>query len=293
MTHTQTLRSAPRFILEERFGVGESPVWDADNARLFWCDIPAGVIHAFTPSSGARQSWTFGEPVPSFGLAQAGRLVVALRNDVILFDPETGARQTVAHIAHAKPNMRLNDGKVGPDGAFWVGSMDMGSDGAPAGALYRVAPDGSVRTIVDGLVISNGLAWNGAATRMYHSDSRGSMWLDCWDFDRATGQPGNRRRLRDNDEATGRCDGGACDTDGIYWSAGPSQSRLNRFSPDGILLDWVELPLTHPTMPCFGGPELRTVFVTSLDSKSPEPGRDGIIAFDVEIPGVPVSRFGG
>lgn len=292
MTHNQKLRSAPRFILQERFGVGESPVWDAENARLLWCDIPAGVIHALDPSSGARQCWTFGEPVPSFGLAQGSRLVVALRNDVILFHPETGTRQTITHIPHAKPSIRLNDGKVGPDGAFWVGSMDMGSDGPPEGALYRVAPDGAVRIITRALATSNGLAWNAPATRMYHSDSRGSMWLDCWDFDPATGQPSNRRRVRDNDEATGRCDGGACDQDGNYWSAGPSKSRINRFSPDGTLLDWVDLPLVHPTMPCFGGPDLRKVFVTSLDSKSEEPGHDGIMAFEVETPGVPISRFG-
>lgn len=286
------MQAQPRFILEERFGVGESPVWDAHGERLFWCDIPLGVIHALHLESGKRQSWFLGEPVGSFGLAQGRRLVVGLRNDVVLFDPETGARERVAHIPHPKPGMRLNDGKVGPDGAFWIGSMDMGSEGPPAGALHRVAPDGSVRTVLEGLVISNGLAWNADATRLYHSDSRGTMWLDCWDFDRATGTPSNRRRLRDHDEATGRCDGGACDRDGVYWSAGPSRGRINRFASDGTLLGWIDMPLAHPTMPCFGGPDLKTVFVTSLDSKTQSAGRDGIVAFDVAVPGVPIARFG-
>ena len=91
----------------------------------------------------------FGEPVASFGLAQAGALVVALRNDVVLFEPRNGARERVARIEHAKPGMRLNDGKVGPDGAFWVGSMDASGDGAPAARLYRVGPDGSVRVVAE------------------------------------------------------------------------------------------------------------------------------------------------
>ena len=285
------LHSDLKFLVAERFGVGESPVWDAERQRLWWCDIPAGVIHALDIATGARNHWSFGEPVPSFGLAQGRRLVVALRNDVVLFDPESGARELVTRIEHAKPEMRLNDGKVGPDGAFWVGSMDASGDTPPAAALYRVAPGGSVRLIASALAISNGLAWNDEATLMYHSDSRGGMWVDRWDFDLATGIPTNRKRLRDNDEINGRPDGGACDLDGAYWSAGPSASRINKFSADGELLGWVDVPLQFPTMPCFGGPDMKTVYVTSLDSKSTDGHRDGIVSFRVETPGVSVARF--
>ena len=280
------------FLVRERFGVGESPVWDAERGWLWWCDIPAGVIHAIAVESGARQRWSLGEPVPSFGLAQAGRLVVALRNDVVLFNPETGACESVARVEHDKPDMRLNDGKVGPDGAFWVGSMDGSGDGAPAARLYRIAPDGGVRVIAEGIAISNGLAWNAAADRMYHSDSRGDIWIDCWDFDAATGAVSNRRRLREHDEANGRPDGGACDMEGHYWSAGPSASRLNRFAADGELLDWIDLPIETPTMPCFGGVDMRTIYVTSIGSRDDAAGRDGIVRLRVAVPGVPVARFG-
>lgn len=278
------------WVIKERFGVGESPVWDGASGRLFWCDIPAGAIHALDIATGARGLWQFDEPVPSLGLARGGRLVVALRNDVLLFDPVSGARERVARIEHAKPDMRLNDGKVGPDGAFWVGSMDGKPEGEPAAKLYRVAPDGDVRVIAEGIAISNGLAWNAEASRLYHSDSRGSMWIDCWDFDRATGAVSNRRRLRDNDEANGRPDGGACDLAGTYWSAGPSASRVNRFSARGELMGWVDVPVKLPTMPCFGGADMRTVFVTSLGSG--EDGRDGVVQFRVDVPGVPVGVFG-
>ena len=278
------------WVIRERFGVGESPVWDGANGRLLWCDIPAGAIHALDIATGERDFWAFGEPVPSLGRARNGKLVVALRNDVILFDPSNGTRETVARIEHAKPEMRLNDGKVGPDGAFWVGSMDAAPGDTPSAKLYRVAPDGDVRVIADGIAISNGLAWNADATLLYHSDSRGSMWLDCWDFDRATGAVSNRRRLRDDDEANGRPDGGACDLAETYWSAGPSASRINRFSATGELLGWVDVPLKLPTMPCFGGADMKTVFVTSLGSG--EDGRDGIVQFRVDVPGVPVGVFG-
>ncbi|MEO8685477.1 MAG: SMP-30/gluconolactonase/LRE family protein [Devosia sp.] len=280
------------FVVAERFGVGESPVWDGEHGRLLWCDIPAGVIHALEIAGGARSQWVFDEPVGSFGLAQSGRLVVALRNDVVLFDPRSGAQERVASVEHAKPGMRLNDGKVGPDGAFWVGSMDASGDGAPAAKLYRVAPDGNVRVVAQGIAISNGLAWNADGTRLYHSDSRGDIWLDCWDFDVTSGATVNRRRLREDDAVNGRFDGGACDMAGLYWSAGPSASRINRFSAEGEFLGWIAVPLAIPTMPCFGGDDLRTVYVTSLDSKDAGEGRDGIVSFRVDVPGVPVSRFG-
>jgi sugar lactone lactonase YvrE len=166
----------------------------------------------------------------------------------------------------------------------------MDADG-DAAKLYRIAPDGSVQVIAEGIAISNGLAWNAAGTRLYHSDSRGGMWIDCWDFDAGNGTVGNRRRLRDRDLANGRPDGGACDLDGTYWSAGPSAGRVNRFSADGALLGWVDLPLQHPTMPCFGGPDLRTLFVTSLDSGAEASGQDGIVSFRAEVPGVPVGVF--
>ncbi|WP_375451335.1 SMP-30/gluconolactonase/LRE family protein [uncultured Devosia sp.] len=279
-------------VVAERFGVGESPVWDAEGERLLWCDIPAGVIHALHIPSGARTRWAFGEAVASFGLADGNRLVVALCRNIVLFDSLAGTRRIVASIDHAKPGMRLNDGKVGPDGAFWVGSMDTSGEGKPSARLYRIAPDGAVRTIADNIAISNGLAWNAAGTRLYHSDSRGDIWLDTWDFSPATGEAHNRRRLRQHDEANGRFDGGACDMAGAYWSAAPSASRINRFSAEGELLDFVPVPLRNPTMACFGGPDLRTLYVTSLDSGDKSPGRDGIVSFRVTTPGVPVNRFG-
>ncbi|GLQ11355.1 hypothetical protein GCM10007913_32870 [Devosia yakushimensis] len=289
----QALAISPvTFLVEERFGVGESPVWEQEHGRLWWCDIEAGAIHALTLADGSRQRLQFDEPVASLGLAGPGQLVVAFRRTVELVDMADGARRLVASVEHAKPAMRFNDGKVGPDGAFYVGSMDNGGVGSPAGCLYRVTAAGAVSTLVTGLVISNGLAWNGAATRLYHSDSRGEMWVDAWDFDRTSGAIANRRRLRHQDEANGRADGAACDIEGYYWSAGPSRSRINRFAPDGTLTGWVDLPLAHPTMPCFGGADMRTVFVTSLNSGAAGEGRDGVVQFRVAAPGVKVGRFG-
>jgi sugar lactone lactonase YvrE len=283
-------------VAADRCELGESPVWDTRSNRLYWTDISHGTVHCIDTVGGARQRWEMREPVGSLGLCTSGRLVVALRSEVMLFDPRDGSRRAIASVAHAKPGMRFNDGKVGPDGAFWVGSMDASGDDDPSGTLYRITADGSTETITEGLRVSNGLAWDLSGKRMYHSDSRGP-WIDILDFDPATGRASNRRRWRDLDEATGRPDGGACDIEGNYWSAGPSASRVNRFSSDGDLLDWVDLPTLRPTMPCFGGPGLATLYVTSLSSGI-SPGElsrfplcGAVVSFHTATQGVPVSRF--
>ena len=232
----------------------------------------------------------------SMGLCESGVLVLALRSTVALFDAAKDTLDVIASVVHAKPNMRFNDGKVGPDGAFWVGSMDGSGDADPGGALYRIAPDGNTSFIASRLRASNGLAWDATGTRMYHSDSQGP-WIDVLDFDPRTGAAVNRRRWINLDEAKGRPDGGACDSKGDYWSAGISASRINRFSAGGELLDWVEVPNLMPTMPCFGGVDFRTVFVTSLSGAAdvqtltdfPHCGK--IVSFLSDVPGLPGWRF--
>lgn len=283
-------------LVADRMGIGESPVWDGPGRRLYWCDIPGRAVHALELDTGARRVWRFDSEVGSLGLARSGRLVVALRKRVILFETETGREDQVAEIEPEIPMTRTNDGKVGPDGAFWVGTMDERPDRQPIAALYRVAADGRVERKVDGLKVSNGLAWSADGRTMFHSDSRGP-WIDRWRFDPATGAISERRRIVELDEAEGRPDGGACDVEGGYWSAGISAACLNRFSPDGKLLLKIPLPVPAPTMPCFGGEDMRRLFVTSLSvnlgeaALAAQPLAGAVLQLRADVPGVAIGRF--
>lgn len=249
-------------LADLRCRIGESPVYDERADQLYFVDILSRQLHRFDLGDAALRSWEFESEVCSLGLAASGQLVVALRDSVILFDPSTAARRELCLIEADRPETRLNDGKVGPDGAFWVGSMDDRQDKEPIGALYRVDPSGQVERKVDGLRISNGLAWTADGEIMFHADSRGP-WIDCWRFDRWSGAVSGRTRFAEPNEI-GRPDGGACDAEGFYWSAGVSAGRLNRFAPDGRLAESYEAPVPAPTMPCFGGPGFATLFLTSL-----------------------------
>ncbi|MDR6955721.1 sugar lactone lactonase YvrE [Ancylobacter sp. 3268] len=292
------VETSARLIVDSRCEIGESPLWDAGRQALFWVDIPAGTVFRLDIASGAIRRWDFPAPVGSLGLARSGRLVVAVGGEVRLLDAETGKHRLLAVLEPRFPEFRLNDGKVGPDGAFWVGSMhDVAPERQrPEAVLYRVTADGRVERKLDGFKVSNGLAWTGDGRGMFHTDSRGP-WIDRWDFDPSSGALSARRRLREMSEAEGRPDGGACGRDGLYWSCGVSAGCLNGFDADGQLVRRIALPLPAPTMPCFGGSGLGTLYLTSLRKGiSPQkladaPASGGVLALDIGVAGVPITLF--
>ena len=282
-------------IADLKCEVGESPVYDERTHRLYFVDIGNMRLYQMTLPGHDLHSWVFESEVGSLGLAASGRLVVALRDRVILFDPQSEARQELCRIEENEPHTRLNDGKVGPDGAFWVGTMYDHPDKKPLGALYRVDPAGRAEKKVDGIVTSNGLAWTADGETMFFSDTRGP-WIDRWRFDRWTGEMTERRRFAEPGE-NGTPDGGACDAEGFYWSAGNSAGRINRFASDGRLVLSEAAPVPAPTMICFGGPDFRTMFLTSLrEGKSAEelaqaPLSGGLFAAESPVAGFAAWRF--
>lgn len=251
---------------DAKCATGESVVWDEAGGAVLFADIPAGRIHRYALADGARSGWTLPGAVGSFGLCRSGRLVVALDRRVMLFDTRNGSMETLCEVDEELPTSRLNDGKVGPDGCFWVGGVDERPDKGPVAGLYRVTPEGRVEQKSEGYIASNGLAWSADGGTMFHSCSR-LQTIDSWAFDVATGRISDRRRIATLSAAEGRPDGGACDMAGGYWSAGVSAGCLNRFSATGELLEKRAIPVPAPTMPCFAGEML---FVTSLGG-----GRDG------------------
>jgi sugar lactone lactonase YvrE len=281
------LDSAPRAL------VGESPVWDEATGRLWWVDIRAPALHRTAPATGVTETWPVPEPVGSLGLCRSGAVLLALRSGIHRFDPRDGALDLVAAPERDRPMNRLNDGKVSPEGRFLVGSMNDRPEKAATGALWRLDPGArACALLADGLVVSNGLAWSPDGRTLWHSDSRESV-IWTWHYDPATGAIADRREVVRPSAAIGRPDGAAVDAEGGYWSAGVSAGRLNRWLPDGTLDRVIALPVAAPTMPCFGGPGLRTLFVTSLrpaGAAGDEP--DGrLLALEPGVAGAPLGRF--
>jgi len=280
-----------RLLIDSRCRLGESPVWDERANRLWWVDIDGRAIHRASGDGEGHESWVFEKRPTALGLTgDPGTLAIAFEDGVYLWSVGE-APVLLALIEPDEPRTRCNDGKVGPDGAFWIGTMNEAQDGEAIARLWRVRPDGVAQCMVEGLRTSNGLAWTADGRTMFHSDSR-AQFIDRFAFEPATGELSQRTRVVEPTEEAGRPDGGTCDAQGRYWSAGVSAGCLNCYAADGALLVRIPLPVDGPTCPCFGGEDFAAMFVTSL--KRPEsPGEaGGVHVLEPGVRGFASFRFG-
>lgn len=279
--------------------LAESPVWDERRQVLFWCDILGKKLRSAGLGGVQYREWTFPETVSSLGLCQSGDLIAACGMDILILNPESGARRTLHSIpAPEGIACRLNDGRVGPDGAFWVGTMHNVplSQMQPYGELWRITNNGAER-IQTGLTCPNGLAFSQDGSVMWQSDSV-QKWIRRRNFDKTNGVFDEGVLVAQMQEETGRPDGGCLDISGRYWSAGVSAGVLNIFSEDGSQqIGTIRMPVPHPTMPCFGGPDFGSLFVTShrhnmtQDRLSEVPLSGGVWVIPSDIKGFPAFRF--
>lgn len=274
------------------FEIGESPLWDEQQALLWFVDINGHAIYSFDPVSRQLKHYPMPALVGCIALTDDGRLLAALKTGVHLFDPVSGELEYLVHPETDRPNNRPNDGKVGPDGCFWLGSMDEHSTNI-SGALYRITRAGKSTRVKDGIFIANGLAWSPDGKTMYHADGL-SPAVKAYDFDIQTGAFSNERDFFSLEhEEFGWPDGATVDAAGNYWSAGIFKGRINQISPEGELLNSFQMPLLGTTMPCIGGPTGSTMYVTSLATDLNDERQEGtLLSCDVDAKGVASYRFG-
>ena len=262
--------------------LGEGPRWDAAADRLLWVDIDGCALHA-----GERRV-ACGAKVGAAAPWDDGTVLVALADALAAVDLAGGAVRPLARIPHARPGLRCNDGACDPQGRFWIGTM--AEDLSPgAGALYRYDPDGSLRAVLTGVTLANGLGWDPSGRRMYFIDST-TQRVDVLDFDPARGEVADRRAFAEVPAGDGIPDGLAVDDEGGVWVALFGGGEVRRFSPDGEPAGRVEVPARDTTACCFAG---RRMYVTtaSRDDDAPLAGR--LFVLDLPFSGPPARRFAG
>ena len=207
----------PDIAIDARARLGEGPVWDEQQQRLLWLDILPGLVHRYDPATGGDDVLRVGKPTGSAGLRRGGGLVLAVEDGFALLDPDWQRLDQIAVIEHPGPRARFNEGKCDPAGRFLAGTMAY-DETAGAGSVYRLDPDLAVTKLLDGVTISNGLAWTADGATMYYIDSP-TQGVDAFDYDPGTGRLANRRRVVDIPEAAGLPDGMTLDADGCLWIA--------------------------------------------------------------------------
>jgi sugar lactone lactonase YvrE len=284
--------------------LGESPMWHPQEQALYWCDIPGHALHRFDPSGGRHQRWDFATDVASCAPMGEGGLLLGMRDGLWHFDPATGARRELAAPPYDPKLERFNDGKCSPLGEFWSGTLYEPRD-PPLAALYRYGRAGLQR-MAEGITVGNGLGWSPDGRTLYYSDTKAhTVYAHSVDAD--TGHLGARRvfasfplKQADQrlDDYGGRPDGAAVDSLGRYWCAMFEGQRLLCLSPQGEVVHELALPVRCATMPCFGGRDLKTLYITTSREKRPveelesQPWAGRVLSLRVEVPGLPANAFG-
>jgi len=259
-------------VNDRRFILGEAPHFDRETGNLYWVDIVAGQAWRMHTGTGATQHWNCGGPVSAVVPRGKGGLMLALKDRLEFFDPMTGVRSLWAAPEGNLPGNRSNEARVDPTGRFWLGTMqnNIGPHGEDlpiqqkSGALYRLEADGHFDKVVAPVGVSNTLVWDEQRRRLYFADTMAGA-ITQFDWNPQDGHLANPR-LFAGPNGRGAPDGSALDAEGCLWNARWGGSCLIRYRPDGSVDRIVPVPVTNPTSCVFGGPDLRTLYVTSASS---------------------------
>ena len=282
--------------------LGEGPVWNHQRGLLEFVDIMGARLHHFDPRSGRHAVTEVGSHIGAFAPRRDGGYVVAVAEGFGVVAGEGAPLEMVAPVIADDHDLRMNDGKCDRGGRFFAGCMSYRFTPF-AGRLFRLEPDWSVHTALDGTTISNGIDWSDDERTMYYVDS-GHFALDAFDYDASTGAASHRRRIaeiaNDPTSASGITvgDGLTVDAEGGIWVAVHGAGEVRRFAPDGALLQTVRVPVLSVTSVAFGGEGLDELYLTTAGAY-PEgvphdaPGEGGIFVCRPGVRGRPANFFAG
>ncbi len=307
--------SAPwQTVVTQPDELGESPFWHPDEQMLYWVDIPGRQIRRCNIFMGTVQSWAMPSepgciaPVRTQGVASG--LVIALRDGIYRASEWGGPLRQLAAATHDTSTTRFNDGKADPAGRFWAGTMYEPRNAATAQLFSLDARDGRAPVLerkAGDATIANGLAWSPDTATLYWTNTTEHV-IRAWDWDATSNQMQRGRVFRQFAGKPagwqpgmpgygGRPDGASVDSQGNYWVAMFEGARVLKLSPAGDILADIATPVRCPTMVCFGGDDLQTLYLTSArhgrpaDELAAMPQSGCVLAMRVEVPGLPVNFF--
>ena len=269
--------------------LGEGPVWVARDSALWFVDIKGRRAHRWHPGSREHRFWTAPEQPGFLAPLRGGGFITGLKTGLHRFDPQTREFTHLVSVEPQLPDNRLNDGSVSPEGELWFGSMH-DPENEPSGALYRLDKDGRCVTLDKGYVITNGPAFSPDGHTFYHTATgrRTVFAFDRPEPHKITG----KRVFVQIDDGAGHPDGTTVDQEGCVWIALWGGWGVRRYSPKGELLTTVRLPCANVTKIAFGGPDLRTAYVTTAwkgmtqEERAAQPLAGDLFSFEAPAPGL-------
>ena len=295
-------------ITPQTFQLGESPFWHPLEQQLYWVDIPGKSIYRCNVFMGTVESWAMPSEPGCIAPAESGGLVIALRDGIYRAKSWGGELVKLAAAQHDTTTTRFNDGKADPLGRFWAGTMF--EPRTTASAQLFALNGHTLETKISNATIANGLAWSPDAKTMYWADTP-THTVRAWDFDLAANSMSHERVFKqwpgkpagwqfgatESEPYGGRPDGAAVDIEGNYYVAMFEGARISKLSPEGAELASLAVPALCPTMVCFGGDDLKTLYLTTASYNRPPaelhayPKSGCVFSMQVDVPGLPVNFY--
>lgn len=294
--------------------LGESPFWHPTEKMLYWVDIPGKKIHRTTLDSRVSEGWDMLTEPGCIAPAKRGGLIIALRDGIYRAAHWQSALVKIVAVDYDTATTRFNDGKCDTVGRLWVGSMFEPRTQRLA-ALYRLDARGSVEygtvptfdILQKDATLANGIGWSPDNRTMYWADTVDGV-IHAWDWDEVTGAMTNKRvfqqfsakpaeQAQHPPQYQGRPDGCAVDTQGNYYIAMYDGQRILKFAPSGELVAHFKTPTRCTTMPCFGGEDMKTLFITTSRQNRSEaeltaqPLAGHVFSMRVDVAGLPVNFY--
>ena len=296
-----------RLLVDCKNHLGEGPLWDVREQRLYWIDSTACEIWSCNEDGSDVRTHYVPTYIGSMALRESGGAVLALANGFNFYDFETQEVTPIANPFADKPDYRFNDGKVDRAGRFFAGSMGYDFDPlsvsiarkpAASGSLYRLDPDLSVTEIDTGMICSNAPCWSADDKIFYFGDSEHKV-IWAYDYNIVTGDVSNKRvHISDRNYAR-TVDGATVDSEGFLWNAKVLGGRIIRYAPDGTIEREIDVPVRNVTSLMFGGRNLDVLYFTSMAKAvggvpTTQDGAGGLFAiYGLGVRGLPEARFAG
>jgi sugar lactone lactonase YvrE len=284
------LRPEPAYPAQAR--LAEGPVWDADLGQLLFVDIFNGRLHRTRPDGGIDTLVELDEYLGAALPADDGTVLLAAASGFLRLDTVGRVEPLLLDLAD-RPDLRFNDAKCDPAGRAFAGTAST-VDATAACALFRLDDGPRTHAVVTGVGLSNGLGWSPGGTTLYYADTLSGR-IDQFHYDIETGAVHNRAPFVA--EKPGTPDGLCVDDEGAVWLALWEGGELHRYSPDGVLIAIVEMPVPHITSCAFGGSDGRTLFITTARPERPPdvlraaPHSGDIFAVATGVSGSPAPRW--
>ncbi|MGC8259540.1 SMP-30/gluconolactonase/LRE family protein [Bacillus subtilis] len=283
---------------DTRAVIGEGPLWDEENGRLYWVDILGSELHIFDPEEKINRSIKFKSFVTALAKYSKDELIMTMKDGFYLYHLRDDSLEKIKQPKDMHESLRFNDAKCDPYGRLWAGTTSMEGEKKQA-SLYRLNLDGSLVKIKDQVSTSNGLDWDRERNLMYYIDTP-TQEIVRYSYDPQSGDVSNPEPVYRFDQSDGLPDGMTIDQNGMLWVALFGGSRVVHIDPfQKKEINSISVPAKYVTCCAFGGRDLKTLYITTATEQMTEkeryeqPHAGGLFSAQLETGGYQPVPFAG